>query len=146
MNCELSSLLSIGLLSASFACSTSTAPQQLERVLTDSQYDIYEEILIERSTIYLQGILIGILVASVVSSRIAFDNSFHDIAFFTGVSWAVAVLYYLAIPKTKYMLPYLSEDQISVWHNVHVTMRQRYIVGGILGMLAAIPIATMACR
>jgi len=104
MNCELSALVSIGLFSASFACSTSSDPEKLKTILTDSQYDLYESIVIERSTIYLHGLIVGILVAILVSSRLTFDNAFHDVCFFTGVAWAVAVLYYLAVPKSKYII------------------------------------------
>lgn len=146
MNCQLSALVSIGLFSASFACSTSSDPERLQDVLTDKQYDLYEKIIMERTILYLYGLLLGIVVSSIVSSYLVFDNVFHDVAFFVGVAWAVAVFYYLIVPKKNYILPHLNESQARVWHDVYVSMKHNYLMGGLLGMLAAIPVATMACR
>jgi uncharacterized membrane protein len=71
---------------------------------------------------------------------------FHKVVLFFAVTLFVAMLYYLLMPKSDYMLKHLqTNEQNRAWLDVYKTMQSRYIIGMILGAAAAVPIANTYC-
>jgi len=149
MNCLTSGILGIGMLGATYATMSVSDEKQnyLKSIFPDNFDRIYEKIILERRNHYIQGLILGLLLAVVIISNVETSNTFHRITLFTLVTIAVSVLYYCAVPKSDYMLNHLdTQEQTKAWLSVYKTMKQRYLVGFILGSLAAIPIANSLCN
>jgi uncharacterized membrane protein YfcA len=73
-------------------------------------------------------------------------NRFYRISLFFGITLFTTALYYLLMPKSDYMLNHLkTEEENKAWLSVYKTMKYRYLIGFVLGALAAIPFATALC-
>ena len=148
MNCYLSAVTGIGLLTAS-AFTTTVSKEQHDAVvktLSPELADRYEKIVAERRNYYLQGLILGFFVAFFFVGRRSIPNKFYKITLFTAVALIVGVTYYTVMPKSDYMLQHLkNEEQIKAWLEVYKTMRSKYITGFLLGALAAIPLANAMC-
>jgi hypothetical protein len=65
---------------------------------------------------------------------------------FTAVTLGIGVLYYLLMPKSDWMLLHLkTADENKAWLEVYKTMKQRYLIGMILGAAASVPFANALC-
>lgn len=148
MNCFLSGVLGVAMLGGSLSTMTVSEEQhiKLREVLSDELDQIHEKIVIERRNQYIQGILLGTLLAFVATSLMKLNNRFHKISLFVLVTLLTAVLYYSLMPKSDYMLNHLkTEEQNKAWLEVYKTMKQRYFLGLVLGGLAAVPFAYAMC-
>lgn len=123
-----------------FACS------KLEASFDETQIKIYKEIVTERLYDYYIGLIIGIIVA------ILFYNFYGKHSDKNGANkimlcvYLIIVLfsqclYYMLVPKSKYMLEYLRGDQIGLWLDTYKNMKTNYLLGAILGIIAYIVLA-----
>lgn len=149
MNCILSGTFGIAMLSASFF--TMAVSEEQHKVLRDTFSEdldrIYEGIVAERRNHYIQGLLLGFLVAYFITNATKVTNRFHKMSIFFGISLTVAVVYYFLMPKSDYMLNHLkTPEQNKAWLHVYKTMKHQYFMGFALGALAAIPLAYALCR
>lgn len=148
MNCFVSGIAGIGLLGASIATNMATKEQtdQLHRVLSPELAAKYDAIVKERTTHYIQGLLIGLVISYFVLNRLSITNRFHRISLFFGVTLFTTALYYLLRPKSDYMLKHLkTAEENKAWLSVYKTMKFRYLIGFVLGAAAAIPLGNALC-
>lgn len=152
--CIASTVLGLALLAGSISCMTITDKQrqQLEDVFDDELDKKHEEIVRQRRNLYLQGLGIGMVLASVFlfvnvyKYRIQLaTHKFYYISVFFAITLFTALIYYMLMPK-DYMLNYLkTPEQNKAWLKNYKTYQQRYMWGLILGAVAAIPIANAFC-
>ena len=149
MNCLTSGVLGVGMLAATFATLTISTEQQnnLKKVLPDDLDKVYDKIIKERRDHYVQGLLLGLLVSYISLKNMETTSDFHTVSLFVLITMAMSVLYYCVMPKSDYMLNHLkTQEQNKAWLAVYKTMKQRHVVGFILGSLAAIPFALSMCN
>lgn len=141
-------MFGLALLGGSVSTMTVSEEQhtKLRKLFSDELDKIHENIVIERRNHYIQGILLGCLVAFLILQMTRVTNRFHKMSFFTAITLGTAVMYYSLMPKSDYMLNHLkTEEENKAWLEVYKTMKQRYFVGLVLGALAAIPISYALC-
>lgn len=150
MNCFTSALIGIALLGGSLL--TLTVPKSehetLTKLLSKELANRYENILNERRNQYIQGLVIGMVVAGIIIYvyQAKVYQRFHKVVLFFAVTLFVAMIYYLLMPKSDYMLKHLQTNQQNrAWLDVYKSMQSRYIIGMILGAAAAVPIANSYC-
>jgi hypothetical protein len=148
MNCYASGLLGLSLLGGSLLTMSVSQEQhdKLQLILSDELDVIYDGIVRERRNHYLLGLLLGMLLSAVVVGRNPSFTFGTRVAYFLAITLSVAVIVYTFLPKSDYMLHHLkSPEENRAWLEMYQTMKQRYMVGFLLGALAAIPMANMIC-
>lgn len=148
MNCLLSGIVGIALLGGSVSTMTVSEEQHnmLRKLFSDELDEIYGKIVIERRNQYIQGLLLGALIASFVLMAVKINNRFHRMSLFVAIMFMTGVFYYSLMPKSDYMLNHLkTEEENKAWLEVYKTMKQRYFLGIVLGALAAVPLAYAMC-
>jgi len=148
MNCQISFLIGLGLLGASI--STMMISQDQKNLLNDKlspELQIkYKSIVEDRKNTYIQGLVLGLVVSYILLQKFNTSNKYYKIMSYVAITMLVCVFYYLIKPKNDYILKYLkSEDENKAWLEVYRTMRGRYMLGMILGCIAAIPIGNSLC-
>ena len=152
MNCYISAILGFGLLGGLITTNTVSASEhkKLSHLLSPSLAAKYSKIVSERKTLYIQGLVLGLVVALVVKNYIAYDylknTVFHKFVLTLGITLLVAVTWYTLVPKSGYMLDSLTTpQQTRAWFAVYKQMKRKYTLGVLLGVVAAILIAKSAC-
>jgi len=148
MNCYISGIIGIGLLTASFATMTISKEQTdyLKSILSEDIANKYISIIKERRNLYFQGLFIGLIFAFILMRLVKLSNTFHRITFSLAIVIFTSIIYYQLMPKSDYMLNYLkTKEEISAWLDIYKTMKYTHIYGFILGSIAAIPISYMLC-
>lgn len=150
MECFDSAILGIGLLGAGIY--TSFIPKeeinQLRNVLSGKAVDAYQKINQERFNQYLQGLGLGFLLVLLINNFYGdnISNPYHKTTLFLLIVLATSLFYYWLAPKSDYMLNHLTNQQeINAWLNVYNTMKNRYIIGFLLGVVASVPISNALC-
>jgi hypothetical protein len=148
-SCTTWTLIGLAMIGATFSTMSvsESQNQRLTAQLSPELASIYEDIVEERRDLYMQGLLLGILIAiTLVKSHAFTNNHTHKLAFFVAVTTIISVVYYMLMPKTHYMLDYLKTPaQTQAWLSMYKTMQRRYFWGFVLGTLSAIPIAYAYC-
>ncbi len=148
MNCYISGIAGLALLGASISTMSVNKQQQnvLKSVLSDDLDKKYESIVIERRNHYIIGLILGMLISFIIVNKVKSSNYFTRLSLFTMITLVTAVIFYMLMPKSDYMLNHLkTEQENKQWLQVYKTMQSRYFIGLVLGALAAIPIANIMC-
>lgn len=148
MNCVVSGIVGLGLLGGSVMTMTVSEEEhlRLKATLSEELDLIYTKIAIERRNLYLQGLVLGLVLATALAWKIKISNKFHKVSFMVAITLMVAFSYYSLMPKSEYMLNHLkTSEQNKAWLEVYKTMKQRYMLGVIGGALAAIPLSYAMC-
>lgn len=171
MVCSTSLALALGLMGASIATTMSARSFALQSKFAQSldpeQLEIYRSIINHRLTLYLQGFVIGllsgVLYVSVVGSA---KPSAMVMGTFTLIVLGVQYMYYVLMPKPKWMLDHLQpsaaakeplyssqdgvcavtaerllkgvQDQTTAWLDVYRYMSMRWHAGLALGVLGSL--------
>lgn len=112
--------------------------KQFKNTLNQQQLNIYKSIVDFRFNIWLQGMLLGFIVAVVVSYNISESfNTFGNALLFTAVLLTVNYLYYMLYPKPAWMLDYTkNRKQVKEWLDLYRFMKNRYHWGLLIGIAA----------
>lgn len=148
MNCYISGIAGLALLGASISTMSVNKQQQnvLKSVLSDDLDKKYESIVIERRNHYIIGLILGMIISFIIVNKVKSSNYFTRLSLFTMITLVTAVIFYMLMPKSDYMLNHLkTEQENKQWLQVYKTMQSRYFIGLVLGALAAIPIANIMC-
>lgn len=148
MDCYFYGIIGLGLLSASIATLTVTKEQHdvLRNVFSKELDKKYENIIIERRNHYIMGLILGIFISFVISKNVIILNNFARLMLFLTITLGTAVMFYMIIPKSDYMLNHLkTPEENKKWLEIYKTMKSRYFIGFVLGMLATIPLARTFC-
>jgi uncharacterized protein YacL len=107
-------------------------------VLNDDQQQVYKSVIKERLTIYIQGLVIG----SILAILFTFNGKLSrptNICLFVVIALGFNWIYYLFYPKSTYMLNHLSsQNQVQAWLKIYKEMKLRCHVGLLLGVLGYI--------
>lgn len=148
MNCYTSGIIGLAFLGGSIATMLGCREQtdNLRRVLSEEAAATYEKIIKERTNLYIQGLLIGIVLSYAILLNLKITNRFHKISLFFGITLITTVMYYMLMPKSDWMLNHLkTEGETKAWLEVYKNMKARYLTGFVLGALAAIPLGNTLC-
>lgn len=148
MNCVTSGILGIGLVGASITTliASKQSTDKLKSVLPKESANAYEKIVSERTNLYIQGLILGLVLAFFILYNTPTNTRFHTITLFFAITLIVTLLYYMLMPKSDWMLNHLkSQRETKAWLEIYQNMNTRYLIGFILGILAAIPLGNSLC-
>lgn len=141
-------MVGAGLLFASYMSLSITDEYQdkMKKVLSEELADKYEDIIEERRNHYFLGLTLGIITAYFLINSLKIKNTLHKVSSFFTVAITIAIVVYMLMPKSDYMLNHLkTEKQNKVWLEIYKTMKHRYFFGFFLGAVAIIPFAQSLC-
>ncbi len=148
MNCYLSSILGLGLLGGSIVTMTVSKEQHktLKDVFSDDLDKKYDHIITERRNHYLIGLVVGIIISIIILKKITNVNYYTRITLFLAITLGSAVLIYMLLPKSDYILNHLkTPEENKKWLEVYKTMKSRYYIGFILGIIGAVLLGSVYC-
>lgn len=148
MDCYMSGLVGLAFLGGSIATLSVSEEQHdvLRNVFSDKLDKIYEDIIIERRNHYIMGLVLGLIISFLVSFKVNTVNYFSRLTLFFAITLGTAVIFYMLMPKSDYMLNHLkTEEENKKWLEVYKTMKARYFTGLVLGIVASIPLANSFC-
>lgn len=149
MDCYILGFISFALLFGSFFTLSVSKKQhnELKNILSDELDKKYESIIIERRNLYLLGIILGILFSFIILSNIVIKNNYTRITLFFSVTLGTSLIFYMTMPKSDYMLNHLQTlEENKNWLNIYTSMKYKYFIGIVLGMLVSIPISMIYCK
>lgn len=143
-NCDLWCLLASGLFASQiyimFNPKKTLIIKDFQASLTPEQNKVYMEIIKERMTIYLGSLFLGLVVGFLYLTMQT--NSLLRTCIFTVLVLSINIFVYMIVPKSKYMINYLTnEDQLKKWTNVYREMQYRKYMGFLLGLIAYLLLA-----
>lgn len=149
MNCVLSGIIGLGLLGATASTMTVSEKQhnKLRDLFSPELDKIYNKIALERRNIYFQGLVLGFILSYYLEKCFELTNTFHRITLYLFITMSIAVIYYSLVPKSDYMLNHLKTiEENKAWLEVYKTMKERYVLGFLLSILAVIPLSYSLCK
>ena len=115
-------------------------------LLDEDQQRVYKSIIKERMTIYIQGLVLGVILAIAVTFNTDLSKSVN-ICLFVVISLGINLAYYEFYPKSTYMLNHLnSNEQVNGWLNIYREMKLRSKLGFVLGILGYIILGMGWCH
>ena len=149
MNCYASGMIGLALLGGIMATLTVSKEQHnlLRNTLSEELDKKYEKIATQRRNHYIVGLIIGLLISYIVIKNTNIKNHYTRITLFFTITLATAIIFYMIMPKSDFMLNHLkTPEQNKRWLDIYKTMKNRYLLGFILGILAAIPLGNTFCK
>ena len=149
MNCYLAGTIGVGLLGATFYTMTAqVATNEYRGKLKQEAIESYDRIVKERSAIYFQGLILGLVISYIVLFRLSptkqLTNMFHRVTLSLAIVIIASSMYYCVTPKS--MLNHVTNgDESKAWLEMYKTMKHRYVMGFILGSCVAIPLVYSFC-
>lgn len=146
--CYLAGMLGLSLLGGSMVTLTVSKEQHLALVesLPADLVIKYEAIVKERRNHYIIGLVIGFLIAFIVSKIVHISNYFYRLSLFVFITLGFSATFYLLMPKSDYMKNHLKTDEEKQkFAEMNSLMKNRYTTGMGLGLLAAIPLSSILC-
>ncbi len=122
--------------------STYDISNQYESQLSPELTEIYRKIVGERSRIYSQGFLLGIILSLLflfyqVKFRKTKMSKLAMVCTVLSISFVVNYLYYTISPKSDYMLNHIKDEkQAKAWLEMYRQMKKNYHIGFLLGLVA----------
>ena len=116
------------------------------RLLDNRQLQIYNNIAKERMSIYIQGLILGILLAMLVTFNSSLRGT-NKLCVFVVIALGTNYLFYGLHPKSTYMLHHLtSQDQNRAWVKIYREMKLRCLLGVLLGLIGYILLGNGLCK
>ena len=146
--CYLAGILGISLLGGSMGTLTVSKVQHnaLVESLPADLVIKYEAIVKERRSHYIIGLVLGLILSFIVSKYIRITNYFYRLSLFLFITLGFSAVFYLLMPKSDYMKNHLKTDEErQKFNEVGSLMQNRYLMGMGLGVLAAVPLASVLC-
>lgn len=126
-------------------CKTSKNFKNFLMKLDDNQKQVYKSVINERTNIYIQGLVLGIVLALLITFNTNLAKG-NNVCLFIVIAIVVNVLYYSLYPKSTYMLEHLkSQDQVKAWLNIYKEMKIRCKVGMIIGFVGYVFLGSGWC-
>ena len=97
--------------------------------------------------LYIEGYLIGLIVSLMIVFKLDGIGKYERLCLFVVIAIGINIIYYLGYPKSDYMLKHLvSKEQNKAWLTIYRTMRNRYLFGFIMGVMAYIILGLNLCK
>lgn len=110
--------------------------KRLDNLLSEAQKAQYKKIMKERLTIYLEGIILGLIFGFIYLKSIN-DRTTGSACLFTVIVLGTNYLYYMLSKKSDYMIQHLdNEGQRIAWLNIYKEMQYRCKMGFVLGIVS----------
>jgi len=102
--------------------------QEFVKTLDKKQLDIYKSIVEFRFNLWLQGLVLGFVIALIICWYISiYFNNYGCALLFTAILFFVNYMYYSLYPKPAWMLDYTkNQKQVKEWLDVYRFMKNRY--------------------
>ena len=105
-------------------------------LLTPEQQLIYRDIIQERMYIYVQGFVLGLFVAILYLYQTK-TIKYPKYCVFVAIVLGVTYIHYTVMPKSKYMLDHITNNEQSrAWLKIYKSMKRRCHIGMLLGVLS----------
>lgn len=138
-SCLVSAILIGSSLFTMISSKNSQVFKNFQATLTPEQQVMYKQITGERLNVYITGLLLG----TVLSMGYLYYNlstnkgsTVTDSCIYTTIMLVTLYIYYNMMPKSKYMLNYLTtKNQTDAWLEVYKFMQKRSNQGMLLGAL-----------
>lgn len=109
---------------------------QFASLLSKDQQKVYRNVTQERLNIYLQGFVLGTVIAIVYLKTFAKKNQ-PVYCIFVALVLGVAYIHYTIMPKSTYMLEHIdTAEQAKAWLEIYKLMKTRCQLGMLLGVIA----------
>ena len=142
MSCNITCAIAVGLIVMSLATLIGTKKSLLLHTfmdtLNDKQKGIYYEIIQQRFGYFIQGKILGLLIAGAYLYHALQNNMEVNsiVCMVVLIIFSTQYIYYKMMPKTKWMLEYLDKpDQIKSWLEVYKYMNHRLHGGFLFGII-----------
>ena len=150
MSCVSYCLFGAALLGSSILTmlSSKTSPvfKKFKNVLDDNQQQVYKSIINERTTIYVQSLLLGIILALLVTINLNKVEKYSRVCLFVVIALGTNYLGYTLYPKSTYMLEHLkTTEQNKAWLAIYKEMKLRCALGFVLGIFGYLLLARGFC-
>lgn len=118
-----------------------SALTKFPKSLSPDQLILYNKVIKERMTLFLQGLILGLLLGFIYlnysKSGSANDDVTKSQCVFTLLVLGTVYLYYSLYPKQYSMMPTLRDDQQrGLWWDIYTEMKKRSLYGFLLGVVA----------
>lgn len=142
-SCNIVCVIAVGLFASMLYVmlnySDDSALAKFPSTLTSEQLSLYNNVIKERMTLFLQGLIAGLLLGLIYLNVGRSENG--EVAksqcIFTIIVLATTYFYYTLYPKSYSMLHTLStEEQRAAWWDVYTEMKRRALLGFLIGVLA----------
>ena len=137
--CNLSCAVAVAFIVATIVCifGDKNLKYKLFEYLTPKERKIYQEIVLERRNIYLQGLLLGVIITLIY---IYFSNPRDDyqvLCIAVAITFTINYFYYILYPKKRYMIQILDNKKENLmWLKIYRHMQLRFHLGFLFGLLA----------
>jgi len=110
--------------------------KEFKHSLDQEQLNIYKQIVEFRFNIWLQGMLLGLIVAVGVCYYLQENfNTFGNALLFTAILLFTNYMFYMLYPKPAWMLDFTrNHQQVQEWVDLYKTMSGRYHWGMLFGV------------
>ena len=116
------------------------------KLLNQRQLEIYEMVTKERLSIYIQGLILGVLLAVLITFNSSLKGT-SKLCVFVVIALGVNYMFYSLHPKSTYMLLHLnSQQQNAAWLNIYKEMKLRSKLGLLLGLAGYILLGNGLCK
>tara|TARA_B100000886_G_scaffold298178_1_gene226195 strand:+ start:72 stop:524 length:453 start_codon:yes stop_codon:yes gene_type:complete len=116
------------------------------KLLNQRQLEIYNGITRERMSIYIQGLILGVLLAVLITFNSSLRGT-NKLCVFVVIALGTNYLFYSLHPKSTYMLLHLtSQQQNEAWLNIYKEMKLRCKLGLLLGLVGYILLGNGLCK
>ena len=116
------------------------------KLLNQRQLEIYNGITRERMSIYIQGLILGVLLAVLITFNSSLRGT-NKLCVFVVIALGTNYLFYSLHPKSTYMLLHLtSQQQNEAWLNIYKEMKLRCMLGLLLGLVGYILLGNGLCK
>lgn len=115
-----------------------SALSKFPKSLSASQIILYNKVIKERMTRFLQGLILGLLVGFMYLNYSASSGGGEKSqCVFTLIILSIVYIYYSIYPKEYSMLPTLTTtEQRELWWDIYTEMKTRALIGFLLGVVA----------
>ena len=115
---------------------------RFHNLLDDKQKKEYNRIIVERITIYVIGIILGLVIG--IYYLLSRPNDKYKLCKFLCIVYLIKLSVYYFYPKSKLMLYSLStEEQVKAWADIYTEMKNRWKKSLMVGFFGYIILSFM---
>jgi uncharacterized protein YacL len=105
-------------------------------LLNANQQEIHTKIIKERMNIYVQGFILGLIIALVYLKTLTKNNQ-PIYCVFIAIVLGITYIHYTLMPKSTYMLDHINTpEQARAWLKIYQHMKLNCHIGMVLGVVA----------
>jgi hypothetical protein len=142
ITCSISAIFLIGMIYMNYSVAKSQTIVKYKSQLPHDLQHIYNKITNERTTIYYQGYVLGLIISVCiimfsVYTRHKLLSTTSMVCLVSATCFITNYFYYTLSPKKNWMLNYIkTPEQTKAWLQMYRTMQTYYHTGLLLGIIA----------